>query len=98
MRFRRTSWFSADAQRKRWGETRAKGKKHFIIWRGIVLFGGSVFVMQLVNRLIWPPPFLLHSVFYYIVQNLILALLFGSLWGLWMWSILNEKFSTPSQD
>ena len=96
MQFHWSEWFSASTHRKRWEKTRAKGKKHFVLWRGIVGFGGGMFVVITVSHtLLWPTPY--HSVIREMVINLIVWPVSGFFWGLWMWSHLNEKFETSSK-
>ncbi len=43
-RFTHVQW--TPKQVERWQATRAKGKRHFVWWRGVVFFGGFMFVFM----------------------------------------------------
>jgi len=93
MQPRLRAWFSKDAQRARWEKTRAKGERHFILWRGLP-FGVVMFGATSLNRSPWPPPLVRpRATPLLIAGELILWLFLGWLWGIAVWHILDEKFS-----
>jgi hypothetical protein len=74
-------------QRQKWEKKRGRSKRFFILYRGVLRWGGFMFILTtLTNHFIrhqklgWFPE----------VNLLIGCMVSGYIWGLWIW-ILNEK-------
>jgi hypothetical protein len=81
-------------QRERWQQQRAKGKKHFVIYRGILGWGGIMFVsmsaLDYYSLFGWTLTF--DSAYASkLVLNLILWPVAGLVWGIWVWESLERR-------
>jgi hypothetical protein len=83
-------------QIERRNRTRAKGRKHFILYRGILGYGGFMFifmtVFQLLSEFGWHFP---HGVplYFNILIGLIIWPVAGYFWAAWIWKTSFEKSS-----
>ena len=77
-------WASREKSLQKWEATRAKGKWRFILGKGVLLWGGSMFIVM---GLIYPR--IVHLPSAYTPRGLAISLaiwlLGGLLWGVLMW-------------
>jgi hypothetical protein len=87
------SLFEPDPARRerRLQRVKARGKKRFIIWVGVVRWGGLMFVVTTAPTLFTETPFRLAIGL--VVLKLVIWPLGGYFWGLYMWNICEKQFS-----
>jgi hypothetical protein len=74
---------------------KARGKKSFVLRVGVIRYGGSMFVLMVVEDLLRKQPFSGRVIEYafYITINLLIWPLAGYALGLYMWNFYEKKFS-----
>ena len=81
-------------QLQRWEPARARGKWHFIFWRGIVRFASIFFVLQLCMWFVLRyDRFQTDSILWFIPLLLFTSLATGVWWGWCMWRITSPSYS-----
>ncbi|MEM8529888.1 MAG: hypothetical protein AAGF95_03540 [Chloroflexota bacterium] len=76
-------------QLQRCEPARARGKRYFIFWHGIVHFASIFFLVQLCILMI-----LGYSLFsWFIPLLLFISLVTGVCWGWWMWHLTRPRYS-----
>jgi hypothetical protein len=82
-------------QCERWKRVEARGRKHFIWTRGVLGWGGFMFVFM--TTIDFARRGTLHrdvaDYVFYIVLNLLIWPLAGYVWGRWVWSSMEKRFS-----
>jgi hypothetical protein len=86
-------WTWSEKNQQRWSATRAKGKWHFVLVKGVLMWGGLMFLFMAVSPVVFGFP---HRVSilppdYWIWQPLLWAA-GGFGWGLWVWSSTEKKY------
>jgi hypothetical protein len=84
-------------QRERWRQLKAKGKKRFILRRGVMGFGGLMFVVMTISEFVRKKPSIWPEYVFVVILNLLIWPLGGYVWGLWMWHFYEKWFSNGEQ-
>lgn len=84
----------------RWEKTRSKGKRHFVLWRGVIFWGGFMFViMQLWQFGFWYYRY--HSAPPAITAYLLLCAIGypigGWWWGNTVWTMTERSYQAHQQ-
>ncbi|MGD0832638.1 MAG: hypothetical protein ABR907_17025 [Terracidiphilus sp.] len=85
--FNRIRFAVREWQRRTWERKRRRGKLFFLLFRGVLRWGGAMFVLNMLSNV-----YLLHKKLEWISTLSLLAgcLFFGFLWGVSLW-FLNER-------
>jgi pheromone shutdown protein TraB len=77
-----------EKQRLKWEKKRKNGKQSFMLYNGVLKWGGTMFVLSNINSL------LLHQRVHwlYVVSMLIACSLAGYVWARCMWSLHEDRF------
>jgi hypothetical protein len=89
------------AQRKRWlQEVNARGKKSFVMWVGVVRWGGLAFLITTAMALFSETSFrrTVVNCMFLVGLNLLIWPLGGYFWGLYMWNIHEKQFSESGKE
>jgi hypothetical protein len=73
---------------KRWEIMRAKGEIRFIVVRGVLVYGGMMFIFALLFDLYEGQALTLHST----LRNAYIWAVAGSIFGFIQWHILERKY------
>ncbi len=82
-------------QVERWQATRAKGKRHFVWWRGVIFFGGFMFVFMFLWPYLWwsfAGGGLLRAVGIYIPIGIVMWPIAGWWWGTTLWNWMEQSY------
>ena len=80
-----TSWNLESASR--WEKTRSKGKVNFVLIRGLLFFGGLMFVTAAVSQFLWG-----HFTWQSVSPYLFSCPIVGIVWGMLMWNHLEAGY------
>lgn len=74
---------------KSWEKTRSKGKKNFIIYRGVLCWGMPMFVLMtlFVNK-----PGADGYTFLFVLGNALLWTMGGAFWGILTWNLIESRY------
>ena len=83
-----------------WEKTRIQGKRHFVLWRGVIFWGGFMFVfMQLWQYVFWyyryhsAPP----AMGAYLLISAIVYPIGGWWWGNIIWAMTERSYQAHRQ-
>ena len=80
-----------EKHRQAWEKLRQRGKVSFILYKGVLLWGGLMFVLTTcTNVFIRHDP--LNRLPMFLVIDALIWCLFGSIWGIWMWHRCEKRF------
>ena len=87
------SWTWSEKNQKRWSATRAKGKWHFVLVKGVLIWGGLMFLFMAVFPVYLGFPHKVGTLapWYWIWQPLLWAGA-GFGWSLWVWHSSESKY------
>ncbi len=87
----RFNWTWTEKQHKRWAAIRAKGRWQFIVYRGIIGWGCTMFLVLSVGPVVFGFPHRAVGTPFYWAWNAALWLVAGIVWAVatWAWS---EKY------
>jgi hypothetical protein len=76
-----------ETQRNKWESTRAKGKKNFVIFTGIIGWGiPTAILVTVISSLFENRTIILNQEFFRsLLSHIIITPICGILFGLWMW-------------
>jgi|SRR5580698_6000177 hypothetical protein len=75
------------AQLAQWQKLKAQGQRSYILRRGVVGYGGTMFVLMTATDLVRNPP---SRYVFDVAINLLIWPLAGYLWGLSMWHFFDH--------
>jgi hypothetical protein len=79
-----------------WQRIRAKGRTHFIVTRGVLFFGGIMFVSMTAHNLIANKQESAIEHILYALMSLVIWPAAGYSWGVVMWKRFEPKYSNPN--
>ena len=82
-------------QLERWQRTRAKGKFHFVLTKGVLAFGLTGFALTAAANYYRHMDEFATSAgrFWKLAFSLLIWFLIGFFWSLWMWKYMERRFS-----
>jgi hypothetical protein len=83
-----------ERQRQAWQRLRQRGKLSFIFYRGILLWGGCMFVFSTCTDVLIRHDHLDESPAFLTIDALV-WLLSGMIWGIWIWHRSEKRFGEP---
>ena len=95
--FSMSRWFKSEMtekQRQLWEKTRTRGKAHFVLTRGVLGWGGFMFIFMTCmhifdsqGKIDWP----------FVIISLLIWPLGGYGFGLWMWRWAESRFHSADE-
>lgn len=80
-----------EKHRQAWERLRRRGKLSFVLYKGVLLWGGFMFILTTcANVFIWHDH--LDRLPVFLVIDALVWCLFGSIWALWVWHRCERRF------
>ena len=78
--------------RAKWERVRARGKRRFVLTRGVLGWGVSTGILVSALEGVQTPSFWLH-----LIASLLVFPAGGYFWGTWVWDILEPQYQSGSR-
>lgn len=90
-----------DRSLARWEEARARGRSRFVWINGVLMFGGFMFLIMFLMKLLFDGTFFPEDGLEPAVAipvNLVVWALAGYAWGAWMWWIMDRSYTRSQRN
>jgi hypothetical protein len=93
-------WYWSERMHQKWHRMRARGIAHFVLVRGVLAWGGSMFVFFVLFWAVFAAPFFGAHIYWpnFILEVGVVFLAAGVLWGISTWRTCERLYRKYAAD